>query len=240
MRNQKYWKKCMALMLSASMILPSASVVMAEDMAAEFVSQETMVEESDETDAASQEMVETEQEQDVQEQPEEAFGDMDSVEEPVEAEADADAEKIAYTVNYYNADGTELLKTETKESTAQKCSFGAFSGAPAVEGKLFIGWSTQKAASAIEYNTTKGPVLTKDAPELKLYAVYVNAVQNEKVSINVHVEYIDNEIEKGYKLGDTKTVQVTCRTSGAHKEAGITHQIKYADIAVQTRGDMIR
>ena len=104
MRNQKYWKKCMALMLSASMILPSASVVMAEDMAAEFVSQETMVEESDETDAASQEMVETEQEQDVQEQPEEAFGDMDSVEEPVEAEADADAEKIAYTVNYYNAD----------------------------------------------------------------------------------------------------------------------------------------
>ena len=109
MRNQKYWKKCMALMLSASMILPSASVVMAEDMAAEFVSQETMVEESDETDAASQEMVETEQEQDVQEQPEKAFGDMDSVEEPVEAEADADAEKIAYTVNYYNADGTELL-----------------------------------------------------------------------------------------------------------------------------------
>lgn len=235
MRNQKYWKKCMALMLSASMILPSASVVMAEDMAAEFVSQETMVEESDETDAASQEMVETEQEQDVQEQPEEAFGDMDSVEEPVEAEADADAEKIAYTVNYYNADGTELLKTETKESKAQKCSFGAFSGAPAVEGKLFIGWSTQKAASAIEYNTTKGPVLTKDAPELKLYAVYVNAVQNEKVSINVHVEYIDNEIEKGYKLGDTKTVQVTCRTSGAHKEAGITHQIKYADIAAAAK-----
>ncbi|MFR4121717.1 MAG: hypothetical protein ACLT0W_05760 [Clostridium sp.] len=36
-------------------------------------------------------------------------------------------------------------------------------------------------------------------------------------------------------LGDTKTVQVTCRTSGAHKEAGITHQIKYADIAAAAK-----
>ena len=239
MRNQKYWKKCMALMLTASMILPSASVVMAEDMAAEFVSQETMDEESDETEAAAQEAEAAEPVEDVQEQPEEAFGDMDSVEETVEADGDADAEKTTYTVNYYNADGTQLLKTETKESTAEKYSFGAFSGAPAAEGKLFIGWSTQENASAIEYNTTKGPTLTKSNPVLNLYAVYVNAVQNENVSINVHVEYIDNEIEKGYKIGDTKTVQVTCRTSGAHKEAGITHQIKYADIAAAAKDQLV-
>ena len=235
MRNQKYWKKCMALMLSASMILPSASVVMAEDMTAEFVSQEAMAEESDETEAAVQEAEETEPAEDVQEQPEEAFGDMDSVEETVEAEDDANAEKITYTVNYYNADGTELLKTETKESTAQKCSLGAFSGAPAVEGKMFIGWSTQENASAIEYNTTKGPVLTKDAATLNLYAVYVNTVQNEEVNINVHVEYIGDELENGYEIGDATEVQVTCQTSGAHKEAGITHQIKYADLAAAAK-----
>ena len=138
-----------------------------------------------------------------------------------------------YKVTYYNEDGSQELKTDSKVSTAESCSFNAYAGAPKKDGYEFIGWSTKPNATAIDYNTTKGPSLKSTSPELKLYAVYVKTVQNEDVKVNVYVEYLDESLEKGYEVDESskKEVTVTCKTAGAHKEAGYTHQLKYKDIA---------
>ena len=138
-----------------------------------------------------------------------------------------------YKVTYYNEDGSQELKTDSKVSTADSCSFSAYSGAAKKEGYEFIGWSTKPNATAIDYNTTKGPSLKSTAPELKLYAVYVKTVQNEDVNLNVYVEYLDESLEKGYEVDEAskQEVSVTCKTASAHKEAGYTHQLKYKDIA---------
>ena len=138
-----------------------------------------------------------------------------------------------YKVTYYNEDGTQELKTDSKTSTADSCSFSAYAGAAKKEGYEFIGWSTKPNATAIDYNTTKGPVLKSTSPELKLYAVYVKMVQNEPVKVNVYVEYLDESLEKGYEVDEAskQEVSVTCKTASAHKEAGYTHQLKYKDIA---------
>ena len=138
-----------------------------------------------------------------------------------------------YKVTYYNADGSQELKTDSKVSTEESCSFSAYAGAEKKEGYEFIGWSTTPNATAIDYNTTKGPSLKATTPELKLYAVYVKTVKNEQVNINVYVEYLDESLNKGYEVDESsrKEVSVTCRTGSAHKEAGYTHQLKYKDIA---------
>ena len=138
-----------------------------------------------------------------------------------------------YKVTYYNEDGSQELKTDSKVSTADSCSFSAYSGAAKKEGYEFIGWSKTPNATAIDYNTTKGPVLKSTSPELKLYAVYVKTVQNEPVKVNVYVEYLDESLEKGYEVDEAskKEVTVTCETTYAHKESGYVHQLRYKTIA---------
>ena len=138
-----------------------------------------------------------------------------------------------YKVTYYNADGSQELKTDSKVSTEESCSFSAYAGAEKKEGYEFIGWSTTPNATAIDYNTTKGPSLKATTPELKLYAVYVKTVKNEQVNINVYVEYLDESLNKGYEVDESskKEVSVTCETTYAHKESGYVHQLKYKTIA---------
>ena len=138
-----------------------------------------------------------------------------------------------YKVTYYNADGSQELKTDSKVSTEESCSFSAYAGAEKKEGYEFIGWSTTPNATAIDYNTTKGPSLKATDPELKLYAVYVKTVKDEQVNINVYVEYLDESLNKGYEVDESskKEVSVTCETTYAHKESGYVHQLKYKTIA---------
>ena len=61
----------------------------------------------------------------------------------------------SYKVTYYNADGSQELKTDSKVSTEESCSFSAYAGAEKKEGYEYIGWSTTPNATAIDYNTTK-------------------------------------------------------------------------------------
>ena len=85
----------------------------------------------------------------------------------------AEENQITYTVEYYTADGSTLLKTDSKTSTAQSCNFSVYSNAPAKEGYEFLGWSTSPNATAITYGLNKGPSLKATQPTMKLYAVYV-------------------------------------------------------------------
>ena len=114
-----------------------------------------------------------------------------------------------YKVTYYNADGSQELKTDSKVSTEESCSFSAYAGAEKKEGYEFIGWSTTPNATAIDYNTTKGPSLKATTPELKLYAVYVKTVKDEQVNINVYVEYLDESLNKGYEVDESSRKEVS-------------------------------
>ena len=114
-----------------------------------------------------------------------------------------------YKVTYYNADGSQELKTDSKVSTEESCSFSAYAGAEKKEGYEFIGWSTTPNATAIDYNTTKGPSLKATTPELKLYAVYVKTVKDEQVNINVYVEYLDESLNKGYEVDESSKKEVS-------------------------------
>ena len=109
----------------------------------------------------------------------------------------AEENQITYTVEYYTADGSTLLKTDSKTSTAQSCNFSVYSKAPAKEGYEFLGWSTSPNATAITYGLNKGPSLKATQPTMKLYAVYVATVKDEDVTIHVHLEYMDDTAAKG-------------------------------------------
>ena len=138
-----------------------------------------------------------------------------------------------YSIEYYNEDGSQLLYTDVKKTNADTCSFSVYKGAEKKEGYELVGWAKHPYANVTDtsYNLKKGPSLTKDQSSVKLYAVYAKNVKNEQVTINVHLEYIDNSLEDGYQVSKAYIpVTVNCLTTYDHKETGAVHQVKYHDI----------
>ena len=151
----------------------------------------------------------------------------------------AEENQITYTVEYYTADGSTLLKTDSKTSTAQSCNFSVYSKAPAKEGYEFLGWSTSPNATAITYGLNKGPSLKATQPTMKLYAVYVATVKDEDVTIHVHLEYMDDTAAKGYRVSDQVIpVTVKCHNKSAHRVSA-THQVVYHEI-IEALGSQIQ
>ena len=151
----------------------------------------------------------------------------------------AEENQITYTVEYYTADGSTLLKTDSKTSTAQSCNFSVYSNAPAKEGYEFLGWSTSPNATAITYGLNKGPSLKATQPTMKLYAVYVATVKDEDVTIHVHLEYMDDTAAKGYRVSDQVIpVTVKCHNKSAHRVSA-THQVVYHEI-IEALGSQIQ
>ena len=288
MYRKGYSRRCMAALLSASLVLSSAPGVYAaeetEMAATEAVVQESAVqseaaavqESTVQSEAVSQEnteqnsteaSVDTEQSAAaVQENTESATADPTENMVQTETQASTEAQmpeetqpsaaaiaeqsgdltvaqaeenQITYTVEYYSADGSTLLKTDSKTSTAQNCSFSVYRGAPAKDGYEFLGWSESPDATAIDYGLNKGPSLKATQPTMKLYAVYVATTINEEVKINVHLEYLDDTAAKGYRVSD-KVIPVTvkCHNTSAHR-ASATHQVRYHEI-VEALGSQIQ
>ena len=286
MYRKGYSRRCMAALLSASLVLSSAPGVYAaeetETAVTEAVVQESTAqseaaaEGAKQSEAAPQENTEqntvaaqenTEQnsvaaqgsaaastestETDPAQTETQANADTQMPEEtqPVEAAiaeqsgnlmaGQAEENQITYTVEYYTADGSTLLKTDSKTSTAQSCNFSVYSKALAKEGYEFLGWSTSPNATAITYGLNKGPSLKATQPTMKLYAVYVATVKDEDVTIQVHLEYMDDTAAKGYRVSDQVIpVTVKCHNKSAHRVSA-THQVVYHEI-IEALGSQIQ
>ena len=286
MYRKGYSRRCMAALLSASLVLSSAPGVYAaeetETAVTEAVVQESTAqseaaaEGAKQSEAAPQENTEqntvaaqenTEQnsvaaqgsaaastestETDPAQTETQANADTQMPEETQPAEAaiaeqsgnlmagQAEENQITYTVEYYTADGSTLLKTDSKTSTAQSCNFSVYSKALAKEGYEFLGWSTSPNATAITYGLNKGPSLKATQPTMKLYAVYVATVKDEDVTIQVHLEYMDDTAAKGYRVSDQVIpVTVKCHNKSAHRVSA-THQVVYHEI-IEALGSQIQ
>ena len=131
--------------------------------------------------------------------------------------------KITYTVRYH-IDGTDEVKEVKKTSQSDSQSISLYSRPFQVtdtksrldKGYKWIGWSTKKDSTEVEYKLGSKVSLTSDSPVIDLYSVYTPLDQAE---FNVKVIYPD-----GTTSSATKAF-VTCKNWDIdHPENGYMHE----------------
>ena len=142
------------------------------------------------------------------------------------------AEKIpefTYTVRYH-IDGTGEVKEVTKTTTSKTQNISLYSRPFQVvdtksrldKGYKWIGWSTKKDSTEVEYKLGSKVSLTSDSPVLDLYSVYAPL---DQVEFNVSVVYPDGTVT------DPVKASVTCKNWDIeHPENGYMHESTIKEI----------
>ena len=146
-------------------------------------------------------------------------------------------ESYTYTLKYDgNGSGVTSVPAEQEETTANGVAvFKVTDSKPVRPGYLFQGWAESADAAEVKYAAGDEVRIAvgEENQSKTLYAVWKSAMvgPQEDTEINVYVEYMDNSLEKGYRVDEAsrKTVTVTCRNKSEHSKY-TSHQVKYNDV----------
>ena len=131
--------------------------------------------------------------------------------------------KITYTVRYH-IDGTDEIKEVTKITTSKTQNISLYSRPFQVtdtksrldKGYKWIGWSTKKDSTEVEYKLGSKVSLTSDSPVVDLYSVYAPL---DQAKFDVSVVYPDGTVT------DPVKASVTCQNwTIDHPNDGYMHQ----------------